>query len=78
MNVAGTSLAPGPARERLVGLTASGGATWEVSEVTATRYGAYHNGRLGPAISFSVVHECTDLCGCSGMADDGSGGCGNR
>jgi hypothetical protein len=80
MNIAGTSLGPEEAEARLGALQAAG-AGWEISEVKATRYGAYHKGRLGPAISFSVIHECTDACGCQPLRKDlalGCNGCGNR
>lgn len=81
MNIAGTSLGPQEVKNRLENLQAAN-ATWEATEVKATRYGAYHKGRLGPAISFSVIHECTDACGCLKLRQPGQAGggegCGNR
>ena len=80
MNIAGTSLGPQEVKSRLSTLQAAG-ASWEATEVKATRYGAYHKGRLGPAISFSVIHECTDACGCVKLHQSQGGtteGCGNR
>ena len=80
MNIAGTSLGPQEVKSRLSTLQAAG-ASWEATEVKATRYGAYHKGRLGPAISFSVIHECTDACGCVKLHRRLGGtteGCGNR
>jgi hypothetical protein len=80
MNIAGTSLGPQEVNRRLANLQAAD-ALWEAIEVKVTRYGAYHKGRLGPAISFSVIHECTNACSCL-KPQQGHGrtteGCGNR
>jgi euchromatic histone-lysine N-methyltransferase len=80
MNIAGTSLGPQEVSRRLANLQAAD-ALWEAIEVKVTRYGAYHKGRLGPAISFSVIHECTNACSCQKLQQGHSGtteGCGNR
>ena len=76
--VCGTKLGPTEAQERLRELSTEGAGKWSVSSVTATRYGSYEQNRLGLLQSFSVIHECTDKCGCAPLSTDAPDGCGNR